>query len=226
MERGILLWGGKSQARIIEAMLKEAGYGDVTIIFDNTIENTPFITKAKFMNCISDLKKSINSVSRYVVCIGAEHGYARYNTAIYLERCGLRPITLVHESSFIDPSAKLGEGCQVMPRAVVHKFTEIGPHCIINTNATIDHECIIGKGVHVMGGASVTGKIEVGDFATIGSNATILPFVKIGEGAFIGAGSLVKEDVEPYTLHVGNPGRFLRQIEPKFYKDLLVQLCS
>lgn len=224
MTRKILLWGGGRKARILEAMIAEAGLGDVAIIFDNTLAAPPFETRAIFINDVSELKKRLGQLTHQVVCIGSEHGYARWKTAACLAELGLRPITLVHDASFIDPTATLGEGCQVMPRAVVHKFTKIGEQSILNTNCVIDHDCVVGKGVHVMGAAAIAGMVEIGDFATIGTNATVFPYVKIGEGAFIGAGALVRESVEPYTVHVGVPARFSRKIEPKFYEDALIEL--
>ncbi len=47
----------------------------------------------------------------------------------------------------------------------------------------------------------------VGKGATIGANATIVCGVSIGAYAFIGAGALVRKDVPPYALVVGNPSK-------------------
>ncbi len=222
----ILLWGGKSKARIIEEMIRESDAGDVNLIFDNTLESTPFRTSARFINDIESLKKNIKSASHFVVCIGGEHGYARLKTAEYLEKSGLKALTLIHEKSFVEPTATIGSGCQIMPCAVVHKFSVVGNHTIINTNATIDHECLIGNGVHIMGNVAITGSVEIGDYATIGTNSTILPFVKIGEGAFIGAGAVVTKDVEPYAVVAGVPARTIRKNEFKFYEELLIKLIT
>lgn len=222
----VLLWGGKSKARIIEEMINESAAGDVKIIFDNTLESLPFETNAQLINDIAILKTNIKSISHYVVCIGGEHGYARVKTAQYLENVGLKALTLIHEKSFVEPSASIGYGSQIMPCAVVHKFSVVGNHTIINTNATIDHECLIGNGVHIMGNAAVTGKVEIGDYATIGTNSTILPYLKIGEGAFIGAGAVVTKDVEPFAVVAGAPAKLIRKNDLKFYDELLIQLIG
>ena len=34
--------------------------------------------------------------------------------------------------------------------------------------------------------------------------------VTIGEGAIIGAGSIVVKNIEPYTVSVGNPAKFIK----------------
>jgi len=222
----VLLWGAKGKARIIEAMLVEFGLGRPTLMFDGSLQAPPFKTLTPFFNDIQLLKSSLQEVSHFVVCIGAEHGYARFHTAKNLENIGLQPLSIIHPQGFIDPSANLGVGCQMMPCAVVHKFTEIGDYSIINTGSVIDHECKIGNGVHVMGSVAIAGKVQIGDFATIGTNATILPLIQIGEGAIIGAGSVVTKNVPPYSVVMGAPAAHSRMNTLYFNEDELKKLLG
>ncbi|MBQ6431218.1 MAG: CatB-related O-acetyltransferase [Treponema sp.] len=64
------------------------------------------------------------------------------------------------------------------------------------------------------------GDTVIGNDVWIGQNAVILPGVHIGDGAIIGANSVVGSDVEPYTIAVGNPAKFLR----KRFDDELIEL--
>jgi acetyltransferase-like isoleucine patch superfamily enzyme len=50
--------------------------------------------------------------------------------------------------------------------------------------------------------------------AYIGLNATLLPGIRIGENAVVAAASTVTKDVEPGTLVMGSPARFVRNVEP------------
>lgn len=220
----VLLWGAKTKARIIDAMLVECGYDHARVLFDPLVSRPEFEYSGKFVNDVETLRPLLSEMTHYVVCIGGEHGYARYRTAQCLENHGLRPLVLVHDRAFIDPTASVGSGCQCMPFAVLHKFSRLGEQSILNTSATVDHECILGKGVHVMGSAAIAGKVEIGDFATIGTNATVLPFVRVGEGAFVGAGAVVREDVEPYTVVAGMPAKPMRRHEPTVNEALLAEL--
>jgi len=56
--------------------------------------------------------------------------------------------------------------------------------------------------------------IHIKRAAWIGFDACVLPGVTIGEGAIVGARSVVTEDVEPFTIVVGNPARMVRRIDP------------
>lgn len=49
--------------------------------------------------------------------------------------------------------------------------------------------------------------IDIGRHCIVGTNSVVLPGVKIGEGAVVGACSLVKHDLEPWTVNAGTPAR-------------------
>ena len=55
------------------------------------------------------------------------------------------------------------------------------------------------------------GKVVINRFAQIGAHCLVFPNLEIGEGAVIGAMSMVKTDVQPWTINVGVPSRILRK---------------
>lgn len=207
-------------------MIDELGLGRVSVIFDPSRSAPSFETAVDFTSAPAVLATLLPGVDRFAVCVGAEHGYARSMTSAGLERLGMKRLDLVHPSAFIDPSAHLGAGCQVMPRAVVHKFVVVGEDVIINTAAVVDHECTIGDGAHIMGGAAISGRVQVGRFASVGTNATVLPDIRIGEGAYIGAGAVVTRDVPDWTVVAGAPARALRAHRPTYLADPLAELLE
>ena len=213
----ILLWGGRSKARVIVEMINEI-YGssaEVVGIFDKTLTKPTFSSNIKHYSQNFKLNAICKQSTHFIICMGGEHGYARYLTAKKLEEAGLKPLSLISEYSILDKLECVGSGLQTMPGAVAHKFSTIGDQCILNTNSTIDHECIIGNGVHIMGSASVAGCVKIGNYSTVGTNATILPNVKIGNNVFVGAGAVVTRDIPDNEVVVGVPAKFLRRFSPE-----------
>lgn len=69
---------------------------------------------------------------------------------------------------------------------------------------------------------SLKGDTIIGSDVWIGQNVTFLPGVKVGDGAIIGANSVVRGDIEPYTVVIGNPAEVLR----KRFDDELIELLE
>ena len=87
----ILLWGGKSRALIIHNYLENINSLNkkflekklkkeinIKYIFDKFIKKINFKSKAEFSNKTSNLKKYIKHSNYFIVCIGNNHGMARF----------------------------------------------------------------------------------------------------------------------------------------------------
>ena len=55
--------------------------------------------------------------------------------------------------------------------------------------------------------------IRIEDDVWIGFGCIILGGVTIGNGAIIGAGSVVREDIEPWSVVIGNPARVISRLK-------------
>lgn len=94
---------------------------------------------------------------------------------------------------------------------------EIGDYVGISENVKIfSHSEIIQKGKK-MSGPMVdekdkgykSKKIVIKNDAFIGTGSIILPGVTVEEGSVIGANSVVRKDLEPWTIYAGNPLRLV-----------------
>lgn len=119
-----------------------------------------------------------------------------------LARRGFRFPALVHPHAWVDPSAVLADGVQVMAGAVVQADCRVGENTIVNTRASLDHDCRIGAHVHVAPGACLCGTVRVGDGAFVGAGATVLPNLTLGEHAVVAAGATLARALPPGAHHL------------------------
>lgn len=73
------------------------------------------------------------------------------------------------------------------------------------------------------GHPATKGETRIGNDVWIGYGATILSGVTVKDGAVVGAGTVVSNDVDPYTVVIGNPARVLRH---RFDKDTIEALLK
>lgn len=122
---------------------------------------------------------------------------------------GLRFRTVVHPRAFVDDSAELGEGAQVLAGAVVGAGARVGEDAIVNTSAVVEHDCTVGAHSHVATGALLAGDTAVGESTHVGLGARVIQGIAIGSWCVIGAGAVVLTDVPDGATAVGIPARLL-----------------
>jgi acetyltransferase-like isoleucine patch superfamily enzyme len=94
----------------------------------------------------------------------------------------------------------------------------MGP-VLIGENSACSQNCFISGQSHLYEDVSKkfmrqgfkTEKIVIGKNVWIGAHSVILLGVKIGDNSIIGAGSTIIEDIPPYSLVVGNPGKIIKK---------------
>ncbi|PAQ13673.1 sugar acetyltransferase [Bacillaceae bacterium SAOS 7] len=118
---------------------------------------------------------------------------------------------VIHPSALVSAYSCLGEGVQIMARAVIQPFAQIADNTIVNTVASIDHDCVIGAHCHIAPGSILSGTVQVGHETHIGTGTTIIQGVKIGSQVLIGAGSLVLKDIEDQATVYGTPAKEVRK---------------
>ena len=92
--------------------------------------------------------------------------------------------------------------------------------CYTVDEIKIGAQATVSQGVKLCtAGHDITSKIMelthkpiiIGANAWVAGWSIILPGVTIGEGAVVGAGSVVTKDVEPWSVVVGNPAKFIKK---------------
>ena len=205
----ILVWGGGSALRLIEVQLKSIDL-EVNYLFQDDTNPAPIDSLTPELR--PDLKKASLECTHYIIAIGGQHGRRRsLLSQLFREIYDLKPLSLIHPTAYICPTAKIRDPILVFPHVVVHSFAEVDSDCILNTNSVVEHECRIGQGVHIMGSAVITGRVSIGNYTTIGTNATILPDLDLESHVVVGAGAVVTKDVAQGNTVIGIPAKSMHK---------------
>lgn len=137
-------------------------------------------------------------------------GNAKIRAAIQSQLPSVAP-ALVHPTSVISASARVGSGTVVMPNTVVNAHTVIGDGVIINSGAVVEHDCKVGDYSHICPNTSVAGSVTIGTHSWIGIGSAIIQLLTIGNNVTVGAGSVVIRNVPDGQTVVGNPAKLIKR---------------
>ena len=85
--------------------------------------------------------------------------------------------------------------------------TVVGDHNCFLAYSHVAHDCVIGDNVMFINNATIAGHVHVGDKAIIGAFVAIHQFCHVGAYGFVAQGSQLGQDVPPYVIVAGTPGR-------------------
>jgi acetyltransferase-like isoleucine patch superfamily enzyme len=135
------------------------------------------------------------------------------------------PGTRIWAFAHVMPTARIGADCNVCDHTYIEDGVLVGDRVTIKSGVFLWEGMIVEDDVFLGPQATFTNDrhprsrqpwtcegITIRRGASVGGGAVVLPGVTIGERAMVGAGAVVTADVEPDTVVVGNPARFLRRM--------------
>jgi|GEM_PF-480040 len=100
-----------------------------------------------------------------------------------------------------------------------YRSIEVGANCLIAGNTTIvdsdGHEAFPDRLEDRLTTRKQGEPVVIGDNVWIGMNCIILKGTCIGTGAVVGAGSVVRCDIPPHTIAIGNPAVVVKTADRK-----------
>lgn len=174
-------------------------------------------------------------------CILGEPTMAFYRDAAYENPpLSIGADSIIRSGSILYAGSQFGGGLQTGNRVSIREGARFGHHCRVGTLCDIQGLCDVGdyssfhSNVHI-GQLSSIGNfvwifpyvvltndpnppvgpmvgVRIDDFAAIATMAVILPGIRIGTDALVGAHALVRKDVPPEAVVVGNPARQIATI--------------
>jgi acetyltransferase-like isoleucine patch superfamily enzyme len=200
---------------------KNVKIGDNSVVYDNVIigDNSIIANDCIIGEPTNDYYSELNYINP-ILSIG-ENALIRSHTIIY-------------------SGSKIGNGFSTGHRVTIREKTIIGDNCRFGTLCDIQGNCEIGNyvwlhsNVHIGQNSKIDNFVfiypyviftndphppseeiigpKVGEFTQIAVNSVILPGVEIGKNCLIGANSLVSKNFEDYSLVVGSPAKYIKDI--------------
>jgi sugar O-acyltransferase (sialic acid O-acetyltransferase NeuD family) len=197
MKEIIVIGAGGHAAEIDEYILynQNSGISDYTVIGfldDNPLSYKKYRFSAPFLGNIKThcVRKDVF----YVIAI-ANIEFRKPIVNLFLKEQASF-CTIVHYTSYVSPSAKIGIGVVLAPYANVGPNAVIGDFTLVNARASIGHDSIIGLNNFVSPNVSFSGNTVVGDDNLFGINSATIPGIQIGSRNKVAAGMIVDKNIE------------------------------
>lgn len=126
--------------------------------------------------------------------------------------------TYIHPDAKVYTRLPLGEGCVILPSAVIEPHVRLGANSMVWANTTLAHHSSVAENCWIASGAVISGQAEVGRNTFIGVNATIVNKIVVGEYSIIGAGALITKNTKVSSVHLARSGEELRYSSQDYVK--------
>lgn len=195
----LIIFGGGGQGKCLIDLVQLLGVYRIAGIVDDglpigtSVLGVPVLGGA---SCLPALyKRGLRLAANAVGGIG--NVAARVKIFHLLAEASFTCPSLVHPTAWVEPSAELAGGVQILAKSYVSSAARVGFGTLINAGVIVSHDCQVGQCVNLSPGVALAGEVCVQDYAQIGMNATVNIGVTVGAGARIGNGATVKADVPP-----------------------------
>lgn len=190
----IYIYGNSGHGQVVAEIASLCGYKEIVFLDDNKgLKFDPNLPKADIIIAIGDNK-------------------TRQILQKKVENYGFNLVSLIHPSSIISKSAKIGKGSVIMPLVVINTKAKIGDGVILNSGCIIEHECEISDFCHISPKASLAGNVKIGNLTHIGIGSCVIQNIKIGKNVVVAAGGVVVRNLEDNGVFMGIPAKFKRNL--------------
>jgi len=193
----ILIYGGGGHGKTIIDLVRSMGLYQIAGLVDDHLPAGSAIMGLPVLGGTAVLPELHARGVRLAVNAVGGIGNVEVRLRVFeeLARAGFSCPNLIHPNAWVETSAVVEGGAQVLVHAYVGSESRVGFGSVLNANVVVSHDCRIGQCVNLSPGALLAGDVQVGDFSQIGMGASVNLHVRIGSRVRIGNGATVKEDV-------------------------------
>ncbi|MCE3280306.1 MAG: hypothetical protein K0S44_2497 [Bacteroidetes bacterium] len=184
---------------------------EVIGFFDDFRQKGEVISGHRIIGGINDVLSSFHDGTIEELMIGIGYKHFELRKQMFVTYSSKIPMaTIIHPSSYVDPSCKIGPGVFILPGCVLDRNVEISGNVLLNTGCVIAHDSIIGAHSFLSPAVKIAGFVRIGECCSIGINTTIIDNLIIADEVKTGGGCVVIKSIDRVGLYVGNPAKFIK----------------
>lgn len=163
------------------------------------------------LGSINDVMQAYEQGIFEVLMVGIGYHHFAKRREVFTQFKGKIPFAnLVHSSSYIDPSCKIGEGIFVYPGCVVDMASVLEDNVLLNAGCIIAHDSHIGFNSMLAPGVNIAGFVRIGMSVHLGIGTIVIDGTNITDDTRTGAGAVVVNNLEEPGLYVGIPAKKIK----------------
>lgn len=144
--------------------------------------------------------------------LGIGYRYLQRRKELFERYKGRIPFAnIIHSSSYVDPTAQLGEGILIYPGCIIDKKVFISDNVLLNIGVTICHDSRMGAHSFISPCVSIAGFVSIGECANLGIRTTVIDNLSICDNVQTGGGALVVAPIEAPGLYIGSPAKLYKK---------------
>jgi sugar O-acyltransferase (sialic acid O-acetyltransferase NeuD family) len=155
----------------------------------------------------------LSTVSGYIPVVGdvffcaIGNLYDRKKTVEIILSKGGEFINLIHPTSILSPSVKLGIGVGIKSFCVLASDVKVEDFTFLQSSVIMGHDVQIGSFCQVNSFSFFAGYVKVHNLVSVNAGARIIQNIVIEEESVVGVGSIVIRRVKKNTTVFGNPAK-------------------
>lgn len=118
--------------------------------------------------------------------------------------------TIIGRGVAVENQCSIGSYCKIETNAYITAFSTIEDHVFVAPGVVTSNDNYMGRTEKRL---SAFRGCTIRRGGRVGANATLLPGLVVEEDGVIGAGSVATKQVASANIVVGNPAKFLREVE-------------
>lgn len=216
----ILIAGNAITAEIICAYLsRDARYQVVGLAVDDAYASQGGVEGYTTVG-LSEAVRAFPPDTHSVIMAMGYNDLNRTREAMFtqLKALGYNVETYIHPDAGVYTNRPLGEGCVVLPGAVIEPNAQIGANTMVWSNVTVAHHSSVGDHCWLGAGTVISGQAKVLHNTFLGVNCTVVNDVTVGEFNIIGAAAMVSRSTAPSSVHLARSAEPFRYSSQDYVK--------